>query len=488
MSLARKTFIAASWNVGANAGARLIGVIGTLVITRFLDPNVMAEVTAASILIMSASLTTSFGLGKYYIVSPKSPEVAFHMTALSLFFASIAFASVFLLAEFLSDLFRVPTMTQYVPGMLLVGVMKRIGALPEQVLVKDLRFRRVGVATALGEVSYVASSVALAAHGFGGHAMVYGNILQAFVTALIVMTGVHWHEWMLPCRLRWQRISDMMRFGAPIGLAGTVAYASVTWDNLLFSRYFGSHEMGLYNLGYQLAAIPGKQIGEHAGVVILPSLAKIEAAQARKQAVLRTIGLMGILVFPLAIGLAAVAESVVVVLLPETWQGTAPLVTVLAAISVFQPISWTVQAFWTAQGRTRLLMIIQLAKIGLLAISIVATARFGPLWVCMAVGLTFAVNAAASMAICAIMDGISPKALVHNFFRPLAACGPMVLAVLGCRHGLRAIGIDIPILSLCLEIAAGALVYLPAAFAFAPAIARDFVELLRKAFSRTLSQ
>jgi hypothetical protein len=62
----------------------------------------------------------------------------------------------------------------------------------------------------------------------------------------------------------------------------------------------------------------------------------------------------------------------------------------------------------------------------------------------------------------------------------------MVLAVLAVRHGLRAAGMDRPVVSLVFEILAGIAVYLPAAFAIAPAIARDFLDLIKKALRRAV--
>ncbi len=484
MSLAKKAFIGALWNVAATAGARVVGVIGTLIITRFLAPEVMAEVTAAAILIATANLVTNFGFGNYYIVNDDEPEIAFHMTALHLSFAVIAFAAVFLVADLASAIFGVPTMTQYIPGMLVATALRRLSDLPRNVLAKQLSFRRIGAAATLGELSYVLVSVSLAANGWGGHAMVIGNIVQAVTGALVLTTGVHWRTWLLPCRLRWQRIASMMRFGVPLGVTATFEYASSSWDNLLFARYFGANEMGLYHLAYKLASIPGEQLGEHAGAVILPSLSQIEDPQARKDALVRATGLMALLVFPLAIGLSSVAESLVVTVLPENWHGTAPLVTILAAISVFQPISWNMHAYWIAESQTRLMMAIQLGKITLLSLGIVLMAQYGPLWICVTVGAVFATNAVVSVVVCALMAKIPVHRFWRGFWQPLLACVPMVAAVMAARYGLRALGVEAPLAFLLTEIVAGAMAYVPAALILAPTIAQDFLGLVKKVFSR----
>ena len=484
MSLARKAVKGALWNVGSNVGARIVGLIGTLVITRFLDPDVMGEVAAAAILITTAALVTNLGIGQYYIVKGDEDEVAFHMTAITVITTVLSLIGVFLLADWLGEVFNLPSMGQYIPGMLAFGALQRLGAVPQKVLVKNLQFRRIGAAAAIGELLYVIISVTLAMDGWGGHAMVIGNIVQAGVTTLIFATGVSWRAWLLPCKLRWERFTDMMSFGVPIGTSATVAYISTHWDNLIFSRYFGPTQMGLYNLAYRLTSIPGEQIGEHAGAVILPSLARIPDQQRRKDALVRAVAITTLLVTPMAIGLAAVADSLVTALLNETWQGIAPLIAILSVISIFQPLIWNINSYWTAESRTNLLMMIQLLTIALLTVSIIVFAPYGPLPVCFAVGGSFAISALVSIGSLVYGDKIPWRRFLVPLIQPSIACIPMVAGVFGVRHGLLFIGVDIPLLSLILEILVGGAVFVPAGFVFVPRTSRDFVRLVKNALSR----
>lgn len=484
MSLARKAVAGAIWNVGSNLGARLVGLVGTLVITRFLAPDVMGEVAAAAILISTAALITNLGIGHYYIVKGDEDDVAFHMTAITVITTVLSLVGVFLLADWLAAVFNLPTMSQYIPGMLVFGGLQRLGAVPQKVLVKNLQFRRIGAAAAIGEFLYVIVSVSLAMNGWGGHAMVIGNIVQAGVTTLIFATGVSWRTWLLPCKLRWDRFIDMMRFGVPIGTSATVAYISTHWDNLIFSRYFGPTQMGLYNLAYRLTQIPGEQIGEHAGAVILPSLAKIPDPERRKDALVRAVAITTLLVTPLAIGMASVADSLVDALLNETWQGIAPLIVILSVISIFQPLIWTLNSYWTAESRTSLLMVVQLFTIALLTVSIVIFAPYGPLPVCFAVGGSFAISALFSIGSVVYGDKIPWRRFLVPLIQPSIACVPMVAAVLGVRHGLLLVGVENSLLSLILEIVFGAAAFIPAAFVFVPRTSRDFVRLVKNALTR----
>lgn len=483
MSLARTAMHGAMWTVGTSVTARAVGLIGTLVITRFLDPEVFGEVTAAVSLVMSGSLLSGFGLGNYYIVKGRDPEVGFHVTTYGLLLACMSLGLVWLLDEPLGAWVGVPGITQYVPGLIGAWVLRRIASTPQKVLAREMRFRRLSIARALGEIGYAISAVILAALGFGGDAIVLGNLLQAAIDAIIVITGVSWRSWLEPHRLRWERTKDMFRFGLPLGANAFLFYGAQSWDRWIYAYFFGPSLMGMYQLGYRLAEIPAAQVGDQISDVLLPSMARLDPS-ARARAVTRSTALLGLVIFPMAVGLGVVAEPLVVLLLNEQWHGVAPFVTVLSAISLFQPISSTLGSYLISYSQTRALMVLEVLKVAALVAGMAAFSLCGPLWICAGVLAAYALHALLSAWLGVRRHDISARDLATAFVRPLLACLPMVTAVLAVRHGLRAAGLELPIVSLVLEIAVGAAVYVPSAFALAPAIARDFLDLLRKALSR----
>ena len=482
MSLARRAMHGAMWTVGTSMTARIVGLVGTLVITRFLAPDVIAEVSAASILVISGSMLSNFGLGNYYIVKGGDPDVGFHMTTYSTILGALALGLVWVLNEPLSAWIGVPGIAQYVPGLIAAWALRRIGSLPQKVLAREMRFGRLSMARATGEITYVVSAVGLAAAGFGGDAVVIGNVLQAAVDALIVMAGVSWRSWLQPHRLRWERTRDMFRFGIPLGLNAFLIHGSQSWDRWVYTYFFGPSLMGLYQLGHRLAELPAAQIGEQIGDVLLPSMARLEAT-SRARAVIRSTALLSLVVFPMALGLAAIAEPLVLLLLNQQWHGVAPFVTILSAMSIFHPLSSTLSSYLISYSQTRPLLIMEIVMVAAMGAGMAAFSRLGPLWICAGVLVGFALHALLAAWLCVGRYGVSARGLVAAFVRPLLACLPMIAAVLAVRDGLRAAGMQ-PAASLVLEILAGVAVYVPSALVLAPAIARDFLDLLRRALSR----
>ncbi|MGE3763483.1 MAG: polysaccharide biosynthesis C-terminal domain-containing protein [Kofleriaceae bacterium] len=165
------------------------------------------------------------------------------------------------------------------------------------------------------------------------------------------------------------------------------------------------------------------------------------------------------------------------------WQEVAPLLAVLTSLSVFRPITWVLSAYLEAESKTNRLMFLELLKIGLLILGIAALHPFGLEVAASAVGIAFGFTALLGIAV-VVREGVSWRALLSGFMRPLAACAVMAAAVLATDRGLDALGAHVAV-QLVVEIVVGAIVYIVAALAFARETAIDLLQLAKKALRRT---
>ena len=479
----KKAVRGAAWTIGSSLAARVIGVVGTLLITRYLDPDILGEVTAASIVVVSANLFSNFGLGNYAIARHKDgPDVTFACTVVYLTLGVFALGAAWLWAGEFGAAVNAPTMGQYVPGLVLSTFIRRLGHMPDKVLARQMRFGPIGISMAVGELSYTVVSVGLAMNGWGGAAIVWANVVQSTIMTGIVMSQVHWREWLGPHKIRLARLKDQAKFGLPLGLVAATHHASTTWDNLIYSSYFGVNQMGLYNLGYKLAAMPAEQIGEQVGGVLFPSMSNVDG-ESKRRALIRSIGLMALLVYPLSIGIFAVSDSLVAALLTKEWQGVAPVLSALSLVTIVQPVGWAAGSYLLAKGHNWALSVQEFIKLFALAGGLMLFAPYGPVWACAGVGIGFLSQALVYFYLLH-RDGVSMLELCSAVFRPILPCIPMVAAVYATRYGLQALDIHTPIVLLLAEVAAGAIVFLPCAFLLSGAIARDFLGLVKSALGR----
>lgn len=483
MSLAQKAARGAAWTILFGLGARGIGVAGTLVMTHLVHPEVIGEVGAAVIVVMAFNWITNWGFGQYLVVKGRGDEeaeVTWHCTVAQTTMAAVSAGLVILLGPLVMPWFSVASAAAFIPLTALAFGLRRVLANPEKILVRQMKFRAIGVSMAAGELTYAIISVILAYQGHGGMSVVWGNLAQSVVVGAVLIGAAGIRSWTTPTRLRLERFRQMAKFGLPLGIESVAHNAARYCDNLLMARYFGASQMALYNMGYNLADIPAVYVGEQIGQVLLPSLAAMPP-ERRPPALERSTAMLALIIFPMAIGLGAIAPTLIAALLSAQWQGVAPLLTLLSVMAVFRPITWTLSTYLEVGERTTAFMYLEVAKLVLLLGGIAVLQRWGIQVAACAVGVAYGFNAIAGIWLVAGGPKPAPSArrLVSGFARPLLACAVMAVAVLGTRAGLREIGLDDPRLRLPIELVVGGLVYVAAAFVVARGIAHDLLSQLK---------
>jgi lipopolysaccharide exporter len=269
----------------------------------------------------------------------------------------------------------------------------------------------------------------------------------------------------------------------PISIGGMAEFVSSRWDNLLVSRWHGPDRMGNYALAYNLAETPTGAVADQIGSVLLPSFAQMKPEE-RKLALLRSASLMGLLVFPLAVGLGAIAPSAVHTFFDRRWWDVAPMLTILSILSVVKPLSWTLVAFTHAQQRPRVIMVMGVFKALSLLLFIAVLGRHNMKWLCYSVGAAFACYFAVFLYIIHRLDGVPFLGFILRTIPPLLACVPMVVTVLMTRHAMLAAEYAQGKTMLVAEICVGALTYIVSALIIANHASRDFLNLVKNALRR----
>jgi len=403
----------------------MVGVIGTLVLTHLISPSVVGEVSVATVLVLSTNQLSSAGFGQYVVANPQlAPNRVFQVAMLHLGFGLVGIIAVMFLAGPLEPFLDAPTMAQYVPGLAASVLLNRMSIIPERVLVRDMKFASASVARTGGEITYVVTAVGFAWAGWGGTAIVLGNITRSLVRTAVIWWASDKRHWLVPSRFERELVRDVFAFGTPLWIGSSASFFAGKWDNLIVSAMFGPRVLGLYNLGYNLADIPTSHVGEHIGDVLLPSFTRMDD-DAQRRALIRSSALLALIVFPLAVGLGAVADTLVAALFNQIWQGVAGYIAILSALSVARPIGWIVFSYLQARHRTRAAMVLELGKLAAILGSVALLGFFGPYWAATGVGLGFGLHALASMWLIEQSDGVPMKKMLSGMAGPLVACLPM---------------------------------------------------------------
>jgi PST family polysaccharide transporter len=203
-------------------------------------------------------------------------------------------------------------------------------------------------------------------------------------------------------------------------------------------------------------------------------------AERRRAILVRAVRLLGLVMFPLAVGLGLVAPTIVHVFFKRKWADVAPMLVLLSALSVPRPIGMALSNYLQAHRRPRMVTLIEIANTAVLMAAIATVGRISPLWTCATVGVVFTLRALVTMFVLRASDGISVASLLGSQLPPAIACLPMAGAVLGVRWLLAQSDHDGTWYALLAEVAAGGVAYAGAALLVARQASRELFGLLRR--------
>ena len=482
MSVARQAGRGVAWNMLLGVSARMLQLVGTLVLTRFIAPDDYGAVITASIAVMSAGVLTSFAFGQYLIARKASAAVAFQALVVHLGLGVLAMAVLYASRGPLGAALDTPRMGDYLLGYAVAHLLDRARYVPERLIMRALRFRTIAAVNAVGELAFTATALLLASR-FGAQAIVAGVLVRAVLTAVLFFRLAPRDEYLTATALRLADVRDLFSYGAPITVAAVADRAATRWDNLIMSKLFSPGVMGQYNLAYSLAELPVNNIADQIGEVLMPAFSRMDVEQ-RRRAVVRTPLLMGLIVTPIGVGLSAVSTTVVEAFFDERWAGMAPMLAILSVMAVTRPMTWAAVAYMQAVQQTRLVMYTSFLRAVLVLVLVAVFGYYGGvLWACIGANIGCAIHMIVTIVVAGRRTGFDVGAYLAGCARPLLPCVPMVVAAIGIGRGLGGTMLPLPAV-LALQVAGGAVVYALGGYVVARAAVDELIRLGREAIGR----
>jgi PST family polysaccharide transporter len=197
-------------------------------------------------------------------------------------------------------------------------------------LTRNLEFRGLAILHVTDALTNAVVSIALAPF-LGVWALVAGSLTSPAVYAALSYVIAPYRP-----ALAIQRTATgaLVSFGRWVFITGVVALLGNAALQAVISRRLGTVELGLYFLATRIAFLPSEIASELVGGVAFPLYSRMQSDSDRAQRTFRgmLIG-MAVVLLPIVGLLIALAPVLVQGLLGPRWQGTAPVIQVLAAAS-----------------------------------------------------------------------------------------------------------------------------------------------------------
>ncbi len=411
---------------------RPINIISGIIMARLLDPHDFGVVALAMLVFTATNLFSGLGMDSA-LIHTKLPrrQTAFPAFLTNMIISSLLFLLVFPNAHFWAGLLGNEEVVPVVRVLSLLILLDALYIIPAALLRKDLRIGWVSTATLLAEIANTTLSLTLAWLGFGYWSLVYGKIIASVTRNFVVWRACEGWDWIIPRRWRWADLRELLGFGIQNTSSGFLSFFNSNWDDWLVGRVLGTTPLGFYSKAYNLSnkTITGFNRRVMSGV-FFPSFARIQDDRPRlARLYLKTLGIVALVMTPMALGVLAVAQEGVPILLGEKWIPMIPTLQIFALMALIRPLSGTTSPLFQAVGRPNYNVHVGLLLLGVMAPLVLLLLSQGIVGVAFAVtfahlvGLLFNVYQANR-----ILPGVAPQ-MLRAVLPALISGGMMVTAV-----------------------------------------------------------
>ena len=457
--LGRRAFAGFLWASGSYAAGKVLLFVATLVLARLLVPGDFGVVAFTLAVINFLDYLTDLGLGAalVYRADAEDPKVSSTAFWMGIGGGCVLFVGSWFLAPLLArigpddsvvDLFRV---------LALYFVLSALGKAHEYRLRRVLAFRTLFWPQFLGGLTKGVVSVALALGGYGAWSLIVGQLAGALCQSIALWVVFPWRPSFTISR---RHLRPMLRFGLGIVAVGMLGQGAKNFDYLIVGAKLGSVALGFYFLAFRLPELVIMSGFRVANDVLFPFYARLRDGQAARtpdnlrRGYLETVRLGAVLAMPAALGMAALAVPLVVVLYGEQWRPSAAPLAYIALWAGLASLATMPGAVFKALGRSWLLTATGVMQIAILFPAVWFAADFGVT----AVAASQVVEKAISLALLGVIVG---RVLGIAWYATFLAAAPAlaiscVMAAL--LYGLAAI--VPPLAALAVGLPLGATLYL----------------------------
>jgi PST family polysaccharide transporter len=364
----------AAWNYVVFALSKLSTLVMTAVLARLLTPPEFGLFALALLALNLFDYLRDLGVAAA-LVQRKEPWDRLAPTGLTLscIFGVVMAAAAVALAPVLAAALDQPSLTQ-ITRVLAVGLLiASASTLPQALLRRRLDFRGRLVPEVIGALVKTVVSIALAVSGAGVWSLVWGQL-----AGNAVVTVLYWIVARPRARFGLDRgvATSLLGFGLPVTSIGLLSFILFSTPTAAIGRNLGSADLGLYTLAYRLPELLILNLCIVIGDVLFSALSRLQDDRSTLgDQYLAAVRVVMSLTAPLGLGMAAVADDLIVVLYGAQYAAGGDVLALLSVYTVVYAASFHSGDVYKAIGRPMILTVMTVGGLTVLIPSVWIASR-----------------------------------------------------------------------------------------------------------------
>ena len=326
-----------TWRFLERCGAQMVSFIVSIVLARILMPEQYGRVALITVFISILNVFVDSGFGNALIQKKDADNKDFSTVFFFNFtFCLLMYVGVCICAPLIADFYNDEGLIPLIRVLSLTIVISGVKNIQQVYVMKHLIFKKFFYSTLFGTILSAFVGIGMAMCGYGVWALVFQHLTNTFVDMCVLWITVKWRP---EFYFSFKRLKVMFMYGYKLLLSSLMNNLYTNFRQLIIGKFYSSADLAFYNKGKQFPYLIVQNINASIDSVLFPVMSKSQDSQDDlKKMIKMSVEVSSFVMWPMLIGLAAVSESLITLMLTEKWLPCTPYLLIFCLVCGWYPI------------------------------------------------------------------------------------------------------------------------------------------------------
>lgn len=336
-SLKEKTVKGVFWSSIDRFSSQGIQFIFSILIARMLLPSDYGVIAMLGIFLAVSQSFIDSGFGTALVQKIDRTETDFSTVFyFNILVACFFYGLLWIISPYIASFYDIPLLESVTKAVALTLIFNALGGIQNAKLTIAIDFKTRAKISLMCTISTGIIGLIMAYKGYGVWALVTQNIANSILNATLLWLFVRW----IPQRtFSMQSFRQLFGFGSKLLASGLLDTIYNNIYPLVIGKFFSASTLGVYSRASSLAQYPSSNLTSVLQSVTFPVLSSIQNDEERLGNAYRRLLRMSVfIIFPLMIGLSAVADPFIRLVLTDKWEGAIYLLQIVCFSMMWYPV------------------------------------------------------------------------------------------------------------------------------------------------------
>lgn len=356
-----KTLKGLFWTFAEQFGGRLVGFVVQILLARLMMPEDYGVIGIVLVFINVCNVFVESGFGKALVQKKDADDLDFSSVFyINLAVVTLLYVLLYIAAPYIAAFYELEIVCPVLRVLGLRLFIAAFQAVQRAKNTKEMQFKRYFASTVGGTLVSGIVGIVFAYFGFGVWALAAQNLTNIFINTLVLFFTVRWRPKLM---FSFSRAKRLFSYGWKVLANSLLETLYDDFRNLYIGKLYNADALAYYTRGRQYPQLVVDNVNSSISSVLFPALASKQDDRSEVVGITRrAMKTSAYVLTPMLLGLAAVAEPLVLWTLTEKWLPCVPYLQILCINYALAPLQTANTQTLYAIGRTDLVLKLSFVK------------------------------------------------------------------------------------------------------------------------------